>query len=72
MNNFANLRAKANLTQEAVAKELHINRSTVAKWETGKSWPKAKLVPKLSALYRCSADDLFSPLFSANDAKKAV
>ena len=59
MSKLALLRAKANLTQEAVASALSIDRSTVAKWETGKAYPQTNKLPQLSALYGCSIDELF-------------
>jgi len=59
MSYLAQLRIKANLTQEDVAAALSIDRSTVAKWETGKAYPQTNKLPQLSALYGCSIDDLF-------------
>lgn len=35
MNNLKELREKANLTQESLAKLINVDRSTIAKWETG-------------------------------------
>lgn len=59
MSQLALLRTRANLTQEAVAEALRVDRSAVAKWETGKAYPKVAKLPQLAALYGCSIDDLF-------------
>ncbi|MBQ8249666.1 MAG: helix-turn-helix transcriptional regulator [Clostridia bacterium] len=60
MNTIQEMRAKVNLTQEEVARELNIDRSTVAKWETGKADPRAEMLVKLSKLFGCSIDELMT------------
>lgn len=52
------LRRAANKTQEQVAAELGINRSTVAKWETGVAMPRTDKLRRLAAAYGCTVDDL--------------
>ena len=59
MNQLTAMREKANLSQEEVAVALKIDRSTVAKWETGVAYPRADKLPAISALYGCSIDELF-------------
>ena len=59
MNQLTALREKANLRQDDVAAALNIDRSTVAKWETGVASPRTDKLPALARLYRCSIDDLF-------------
>jgi transcriptional regulator with XRE-family HTH domain len=66
VNVFQELRNKSNLTQEQVASSLGIERSTVAKWETGKAMPTADKLPVLAKLFDCTIDDLFD----AGDAAK--
>ena len=51
-------RTKAGLSQRAVAKELGITDAAVCLWETGKTLPRAALLPKLAALYGCTVDEL--------------
>ena len=51
-------RESVGLTQDAVANELSIARSTVAMWETGKSFPRPKKLHLLAALYHCTIDEL--------------
>lgn len=56
--NLATMRAKAGLSQAKVAKELGITDAAVCLWETGKTLPRAALLPKLAALYGCTVDEL--------------
>jgi len=58
MNRIKELRTAAGLTQEQVAVELSIDRSTVAKWETGESLPRADKLPELAKILSCSTDEL--------------
>ena len=53
-------RNEAHLTQEQVATVLLIDRTTIAKWETGASTPKTAMLPRLAALYKCSIADLYT------------
>lgn len=59
MNTLRNLRIRKGVTQKAIANELHIDVSTVTKWETGKSNPKIAKLPELAKIFGCSIDDLF-------------
>ena len=69
MNQLAALREKANLLQEDVAAALKIDRSTVAKWESGASSPRADKLPALARLYGCTIDALFR---ETTDDERAV
>ena len=60
MNNIQVKRTEANLKQEDIARALDIDRSTVAKWETGKSLPRAEMLVRLAKVLRCSIDELMS------------
>lgn len=51
-------RKRALLSQIEVAARLHIDRSTVAKWETGISFPRPKVLYELSKMYGCTMEDL--------------
>lgn len=57
--NLAKPRERAKLTQAAVANVLNIERSAIAKWETGESKPRADKLPMLAKLYNCTIDELF-------------
>lgn len=58
MNNFQKLREKAGFTQDDLAKKLKVDRTTVAKWESGSSFPRAVLLKPISELLNCTIDDL--------------
>lgn len=58
MTEMTKMRIKKRMTQEEVAKQIGVNRSTVAMWETGKNEPRAKLLPKLAELFGCTVDEL--------------
>ncbi|MCF6166336.1 Transcriptional regulator [Furfurilactobacillus rossiae] len=51
-------RQRANLSQQAVADELHISRQSISKWETGKTLPDIENLIRLSTLFDLSLDDL--------------
>lgn len=53
------LRLAANLSQQAVADQLGVDRTTVTCWENGTSMPRADLLPKLADLLKCTIDALF-------------
>ena len=52
------LRIKNGYKQIDVAHELHIDRSLVAKWETGRARPSIELLMPLAHLYRVSTERL--------------
>lgn len=52
------LREKANLTQQQLAVKLHVDRSSVAKWETGNCFPRTGTLPQLAKILGCSVDEL--------------
>ena len=55
--NFKQHRVSNNLTQEQVAQDVGVQRTTVAMWESGKSRPRAELLPKLAKLFGCSIEE---------------
>ena len=57
-NNMAFWRKKALLKQEEVAEKIGIDRSTVAKWETGKAMPRPDRLLELAKLYGCTMENL--------------
>lgn len=58
--NFKNLRIRAGLLQEDVAAAMNIDRSSVAKWESGEVKPRADKLPALAKLFGCTIDDLLA------------
>ena len=55
---FSSARMKAGLSQRAVAEKMNVSPAAVALWDTGKSKPRAALLPKLAELYGCTVDEL--------------
>lgn len=53
-----NIRKSKKLTQEQLARELGVRRSTVAMWENGSSQPRTALLPKLADILGCTVDEL--------------
>lgn len=58
INTIKFLREKNNLTQESLAFKMGVDRSTVAKWETGEALPRAGKLSDLAQILQCSIDDL--------------
>lgn len=58
VNNIQVKRNEVKLKQEDIARALDIDRSTVAKWETGRSLPRAERLVKLAKVLGCSIDEL--------------
>jgi transcriptional regulator with XRE-family HTH domain len=67
--NIRELRESAGLTQGELASELGVDRSSVTKWETGKSRPRTEDLPKLAEVLQCSIDDLYA---ASTDAQEGV
>jgi DNA-binding XRE family transcriptional regulator len=58
---LAAARVNANLTQEEVAKSMHINKGTVVNWESGKTAPDVNQFRALCQLYDMPGDYIFLP-----------
>lgn len=56
--NYKKLREKSGLTQKELADELGVDQSAVCLWETGKTQPRAKLLPKIAKILGCTVDEL--------------
>ena len=54
------LRLSKSMTQEQLAKALHVSAQAVSKWENGSSLPDIQLLPALSVTLGTSIDSLFS------------
>lgn len=59
MNAIQKLRNKKGLTQEQLATVINVDRSAVAKWETGEAAPKSERLPDIAKALDCTIDDLF-------------
>ena len=56
--NIRQFRKQRGLTQEQLAQRLDLDRTTVVKWETGKSFPRPDMLVKLTEVFGCTADEL--------------
>lgn len=61
---LAAARVNANMTQEEVAKEMHVSKTTIVNWEKGKINPGIPEISMLSMLYNIPVDYIFLPLES--------
>lgn len=57
MNNLKKIRLALNISQEELAKRLNVERSTVAKWESG-TYPRASRLESIAKALNCTVDDL--------------
>lgn len=56
---LAAARVNAKMTQEDVAKIMHVSKATIVNWERGKIIPKPAEVKMLSDLYKMPQDYIF-------------
>jgi len=52
------LRKEKGVSQEELAKVIHVTRQSVSKWETGTAYPDMEKMKILSDFYKISIDDL--------------
>ena len=55
------LRADKKITQEKLAEILHVSRTTISSWETGRSYPDLQMIVEISDYFNVSMDNLFNP-----------
>lgn len=55
---LAAARVNAKLTQEDVAKELHVSKRTIVNWESGKIKPEFAVMQMLCRLYDIPANNI--------------
>lgn len=60
MNIIKEKRENMNITQSKLAEMLKVDRSSIAKWETGEAFPRADKLPQLAKILGCTIDDLFT------------
>jgi transcriptional regulator with XRE-family HTH domain len=53
------LRKERNMTQEALASKLSIDKSAVAHWETGNNAPRSDMVPRIAEALEVSVAQLY-------------
>lgn len=58
---LAAARVNAGLTQEDVARKIHVGKQTVGNWEKGRAIPSFTALNVLSDLYKIPMDNIFLP-----------
>lgn len=58
MNKIREYRKQRKWTQGELAERLGVERSAVAKWESGKSQPQAARLVALAEIFGCSVDEI--------------
>lgn len=58
MNKIREYRKHRKWTQEGLAKRIGVERSAVAKWESGKSQPQAAHLVALAEVFECTVDEV--------------
>ena len=58
---LAAARVNAGLTQDDVARQMHLNKQTIVNWEKGRVIPKTAQVEMMSRMYKVPVDYIFLP-----------
>lgn len=62
-------RERAGLTQDDLAKVLEVSQQTVAKWESGRAYPRPAAFAKLNAILRIPAQEIMESYSKSKGAK---
>lgn len=46
------------MNQSDLAKKLNLSRTTITKWETGKTYPRIQMLPQIAKILKCTVQDL--------------
>jgi len=60
------------LTQTALANQLHVSRQTISSWETGRNQPDIATITQLATLYAVPVDKLLQDTAAVSVAKPVV
>ena len=75
MENFGHrireYRIRQNLTQGRLAEYLGVTDQAVSKWERGTAMPDIALLPPLTRIFGCSADELLVIRMPQNEEQRA-
>ena len=58
---FLSARKKSGLSQAEVAEALGVSAAAVCQWETGKTVPDSRKLPRIAEVFCCTIDELLSP-----------
>ncbi|MBQ9279281.1 MAG: response regulator [Lachnospiraceae bacterium] len=67
-----NLRQQNNLSQQQLAEQLFVDRSTVARWENGQRTPDALLLPRLALCLNVDLNTLLNSIDESDDTKNVI
>ena len=67
---LAAARVNAGMTQEEVAREMHVSKVTIINWEKGKVIPGIPEIQMLSRIYKIPQDNIFLPCYSTKSRQK--
>lgn len=70
MNEITEMRKAAGLTQVEASEGIGVDRSTVAKWETGDAIPKPDKVPDIARFYRVPLDEAYMRIYGGREGRK--
>lgn len=60
MSTIKELRIRANLTQVQLAEAVGVKQACVSIWESGRSFPRRSLWPKLAHALNCTVEELLT------------
>ena len=66
------LRTEKGLSQSQLGKQLFVNHSTVARWESGSRLPDASMIPRLAACLGVDANTLFDLASQSDEAPNII
>ena len=67
---LAAARVNAGMTQEEVAKEMHVSKATIVNWEKGRIIPGIPEMEMLSRIYKIPQNNIFLPCYSTKSRIK--
>lgn len=60
MSGFKRARERSGMTQQQLADVLGVDQSTVCLWETGKTFPRGKMLTRVASICNCTVDELLT------------
>ena len=67
-----NLRSEKGLSQRELAEQLYVNRSTVARWESGSRLPDAAMIARLSEVLDVDVGTLLSASVERDESPNVI
>lgn len=66
------LRTEKGLSQRDLAKQMYVNKSTIARWESGVRLPDAAMISRLSKCLGVDADTMFHAAAKSDDSPNVI